>query len=357
MNKYPFAKLLLLFTLSSLSAYGNEPPAVEARLSVSNPSPYLKETFTLTLEIITRDIDISSRPDLANLPDRNIMRILGSFEALAVQRERDGDYEVTRRRYRAQARPMQSTRISLQPVVRLTSRRRIRSFFGSTIEERPVTIRVPEVIIDVQPLPSAPENFSGVIGKFDIDISAEPLEIQAGDLVTVKTILQGDGWIPENAIPTIGASPQLRAYRVRPTTDQDSRRRHVFSQTVVPMDERVQDIPALSFVWFNTQTGEYQTDTFGPFALQYVDKKNDSHLEAGEELTEQDLIPGSRGLRRSRVQLSDAARAYLAPATTSKSTFTIPPTATIRILETHANWLLINYDGNRGWIPASSLAP
>ena len=349
--------VVLFLSLACIRAmYANQIPVppVEAHLSVSNPTPYEKETFTITLEIISRDIDISSRLDLANLPDRETMQMIGSFEALTVQRERKDDQEITRRRYRAKARAMEPTQISLHPVLRLTSRRRIRSFFGSTVEERPISLQVPEVKIDVQPLPAPPENFSGVIGDFSIEIVADPLEIQAGDLVTIKTTLRGQGWIPEDTLPAIKASPGLRAYRMRPSTEQESSNVRVFSQTVVPMDETVQELPAIPFIWFNTEKRDYQRDTFGPFPLQYISEKPATLADAEDVLDKQDLVR-QRGMRRRRIQLSDATHAYLAPAYTSKSTFTIPPTARVRILETHEGWLLADYEGNRGWIPASIL--
>ncbi len=330
-------------------------PPVEARLYVSNPTPYVKEIFTVTLEIISRDIEISSRLDLANLPDRDVMRILGSFEALTVQREREGGHEITRRRYRAKARAMEPKEISFTPVLRLTSRERVRSFFGSTIEERPLSLQVPEIKIAVQPLPPPPDDFSGIIGDFSISMEASPLEIETGDLVTIKTTLQGNGWIPDDAIPAIRSSSFLRAYRVRQSQDTQRAGRYVFHQTVVPMDKSLQELPSIPFVWFNTESGEYERDVFGPFALAYVEEPIEEQPDPTETADEQELIR-RMGANRNRVQLPDATRAFVAPSTASMSTFTIPPDITIRVLETYQNWALVDFKSNRGWIPLTALA-
>ncbi len=351
---------ILIF--AAILAYGTWPPAifgadtptppVEARLTVSNPTPFIKETFVITLEIISRDIDIDSRLDLANLPDRDAMQVLGSFEALAVQRERTDTEEITRRRYRAQARLLKPGEISLSPVLQLTSRRRVRSFFGSTVEVRPVTLRVSAIKLDAQPLPNPPEDFSGIIGEFQIEVQADPLEIQAGDLVTVTTTLRGQGWFEESSIPAISSSPLLRAYRLRRADADTGTRRAVFNQTVVPMDPALSALPPITVTWFNTKTGNYQQDVFGPFPLVY---KIDTDEDAWEIATDAAPVVTPQRFRRRNVVLPDQTRVHIAPATTSKVIFSIAPSETVRIIGAHSDWVLMEHSNNRGWIPAAAL--
>ena len=352
-NKH-FLLSLLMLGLFPLVAHSQEVPSAtaEARVTVSNPTPFMKETFTITLEITSRDIEIDSRLDLANLPEKDVMQLLGSFEALAVQRERTDTEEITRRRYRAQARLLQPGKVTLRPVLQLTSRRRVRSFFGSTVEVRPLTLRVPAITLEAKPLPDPPDGFSGIIGDFSIDIEATPLEIHPGDLVTVTTMVRGEGWIKEDMIPAMPAMPLLRAYRLRSANAEGVARRHTFNQTVVPMEEALQELPPITFVWFNTKAGAYQHDVFGPFPLTY--KETPTEVDSPAAQTES-IAPSPGLFTRRNVTLPDQTRAHVAPATTSKSSFTIAPTETIRILRTHEDWLLIEHNNNRGWIPSSAL--
>lgn len=330
-------------------------PPVEARLTVSNETPYLKETFSITLEIVSRDVEVSSRLDLANLPDREILSTLGSFEALSVQRERENNQEITRRRYRAKVRAMQPGEISLAPVVRLTSRERVRNFFGSRVQEQTFSLQVPEVIIQAKELPSPPDGFTGIIGDFDINIRAEPLDIREGDLVTIETQLEGEGWIPENAIPSVDAATHLRAYRVREIASERSRK--TFRQVVVPMDQSIKEIPAIPFIWFNPDKGEYETTSFGPFALQYAAAEDEPPAATTDPASDDQDLSSRRGLLRNRMEINNPTQAYVAPAATSRSTFTIPPGSEVRIMQKRENWVLIDYENNRGWIPTHGLSP
>jgi len=343
---------ILLVTTLLAAAQTIPPPPVEARLDTSKTDPYEKETFTLILEIITRDLEIDPQLDLANLPENTTMEFLGPFEALAVQRERADNQEITRRRYRAQVRALQPGTLSLAPVLQLTARKRVRSFFGSAIELRPVTLQVPARPITIKPIPDPPAGFSGVIGDFEIDISAEPLDIMPGDLVTITTTLRGEGWVREQDIPAVSATPALRSYRVRMAPTTPATKTFVFHQTVVPLERELTAIPAIPFSWFNTRTGSFQQDVFGPFPLQYIERPiQPEALPAAPPAPASNPPVQSGPFLQNRLVLTEATRAHLAPAHTSKSHFSIPPGETVRILERQQDWLLIEHQQNRGWIP------
>jgi hypothetical protein len=334
----------------------NQSPQIEARLFVSRTDPFPKETITLTLEIVTRNIEIDPQLDLSRLPDRDELQLLGNFEAMAVQRERIDNQEITRRKYSGRVRPMRPGTITLAPILQLTARQRVRSFFGSAVEVRPVSLQVPALALRVQKLPPEPEGFSGIIGNFRINIEADPLEIAPGDLVTIQTTLQGEGWFNEDAIPAMASESGLRTYRVRPSQTDAGPDKHVFTQTVVPLDNEIRNLPAITLIWFNTQTGTYQEERFGPFNLSYLDPQetlpsvpvNEQHLDTLSHKP-------TGNLHRKRGVLPQATPARMAPASTSKSTFTIPAMGQILILEHHQEWVLVDHHNNRGWIPSVAL--
>jgi hypothetical protein len=328
-------------------------PPVEAHLQVSKQTPFVKETVTIFLDIISRDIEIDPQVDLANLPPGDVMQMIGPFETLAVHRERTDNQEITRRRYRTTARALKPGRVELAPVLQATARQRVRSFFGSTIELRPVRLQIPPITLHINPIPTPPEDFSGIIGTFSLSAAASPREITAGDLVTITTTLRGEGWIPDDPIPPIPANEKLKAYRVRPLATEDRPQTWTFTQTLVPMAETIKEIPATTLVWFHTGEGAFRTETLGPFPLQFI--RDTAPHAMTEEATTQQRLQAETFVKNRIVPVPDTTRAYLAPASTSKPIFTIPPTGTIRILQSRDNWLLIDYDQNRGWIPASAL--
>jgi hypothetical protein len=333
---------------------------IEATLTASDTSPFVRETFSLTLEIITRDVDIDPQLDLANLPAHDEMQITGPFEAMAVKRETRGNQEITKRRYRALAQANQAGTIELSPLLQLTSRKRVRSFFGSAMEVRPVTLQVPTTKLNIRPIPPSPTGFSGIIGDFDINMIATPTNIVAGDLVTIRTKLQGLGWVNEDLVPAVTNAPFLKTYRVKqvkpiPLTEKNQ---YVFTQTVIPLSQKLQAIPAVPFVWFDTSTETFRNTAFGPFPLSYVANTQEAkQVTIAETNTPTGTHPPPPVLRAGmQSTVEDTTAVRMAPALTSKSTFTIAPHSNIRILEKHDDWVLIDHANNRGWIPATAIA-
>lgn len=331
---------------------------IEARLTTSKIAPFIKETFTLTLEIITRDIEIDPQLDLANLPPHDVMRITGPFEAMAVKRERKANQEITIRKYRATAHANTSGNIDFAPLLQLTSRKRVRSFFGSAMEVRPVTLQLPAIEISIRPIPSPPPAFSGIIGNFEVDISAFPTNITAGDLVTIKTTLQGAGWVNEDLIPLVPSKPLLRTYPVKPDKEKsEADRIHVYEQTVVPISEEIKKIPAIPLVWFNVQTESFENSYFGPFALTYVepDEPNGHRKQEFKASNTNAWKQKKESGKGSQLTLPTATKVYMAPSRKSISTFTVTAQSQMQILEIYSDWLLIEHANNRGWIPTAAV--
>src|ERR1017187_288590 len=69
------------------------------------------------------------------------------------------------------------------------------SFFGPRTEPRPVALSVPMQNMQVLPLPkdNVPANFNGAVGKYTMTFSAGPTNVAAGDPITVKIQISGQG--------------------------------------------------------------------------------------------------------------------------------------------------------------------
>jgi len=358
----PFSAILALLALPSLAQLPEAP--IEASIEVSNASPFVKETFTVTLTIITRDIDIHQQLDLTDLPAPDRVAIISTFEPLPVEREVNGPHRIETRRYQARARALQAGVTPIGPILRLTAQRRVRSLFGSMIEENPVSIRIAPTTLDVKPLPPPPEGFCGAVGTFTVNIDVAPTNLVAGELLTVTTRLVGEGFLDGLRIPAVPEAALLKTYPVKELQGEPQQRR--FAQTVIPTSEAVSAIPPLSFSVFDTAQGRYITHTAGPFPLQYhdattrvieqyrPDDATNRQAQSAEGMAagwRQRLADG----RRVSVRCATETAGRLAPSFRSLSTFTIPPESTVQVHNRHGEWLLVEYRRARGWIHQASL--
>ncbi len=342
-------------------------PPIEAAIDVSNPNPFEKETFFITLSIITRGIDIRQQLDLANLPEAGRIALVSNFEPLPIQREVDGPLTTETRRYQARARAMVPGPTPIAPLLRLTARHHTRSLFGSIVEERPVSLEIPPVTVNAKPLPPPPDDFSGAVGAFTVEFTLSPTNLVAGDLITITTQISGEGWLENLRIPEVPEAPLLKAYAVK-DVKSDPRQR-CFAQTVIPKSTAVLDIPALQLTVFDTGKGQYVTHTAGPFPLCYhaaqtrvVEQfRPDGQTGTGDGETNaggaavrlKERIAAGGGVS-AVCAIESAAR--LAPSVKSLTTFTVPAESAVQVLDRYGEWILIDHHRSRGWIHESALS-
>lgn len=156
----------------------------------------------------------------------------------------------------------------------LVSRRRadpFGDFFGDAFaERRPLEARADPVAIEARPLPETgrPPTFAGAVGSLDFGLEAKPLEVNAGDPVTLRFRIAGGGNLANIGPPRIPADDRFRLYDPQPVKDEDGKGVRVFEQVVIPKDPSVQQIPAVSFSFFDPTRGEYRTVTRGPIPIK-----------------------------------------------------------------------------------------
>jgi hypothetical protein len=127
--------------------------------------------------------------------------------------------------------------------------------------------------LEVRSIPAAdrPASFAGAIGSgFTLDVAADRTVVQVGDPIRLTFSLRGDG-LETARLPVLDAPGLLpgRSFRV-PTGDLtgeivgDAKR---FQAVVRVLEERVEEIPALAYSWFDPSSGKYQTTHSRPIAL------------------------------------------------------------------------------------------
>jgi hypothetical protein len=195
-------------------------------------------------------------------------------------------------------------------------------FFGR-YETHPLTLNSRSIPVTVLALPEdgKPQAFTGALGAYTFDVSVSPADVKVGDPVTVKATIKGTGNLSTVIIPKFESTKDLKAYE--PQIKQEEGQK-TFEQVVMPMHEGIKDIPAISFSFFNTETGAYETITRGPFPITVAkpDKEEQAKIIEGrqvqamqvpqEEKFGRDIIfiKGSAGVLRPKAALLYTNKAF-----------------------------------------------
>lgn len=151
-------------------------------------------------------------------------------------------------------------------VVVIYPTRLARTIFGDlTLEDsRPITASVQASQTQVKPLPAAgrPPHFTGAVGRYEITANAKPLDVAAGDPITLTLTIRGQGNLETLLPPSLPELEELsRDFRVPSDplagTVRGGAKR--FVQTLRARDETVTRIPAIPFTYFDPDKEAYFT--------------------------------------------------------------------------------------------------
>ncbi len=139
--------------------------------------------------------------------------------------------------------------------------------FFSHYEKRPVTISSADIPIQVLPLPEGgrPENFSGAVGQFALEASATPQEVVVGDPVTLRMKILGTGSLQSITMPALKLGEDFKLYDPQIKEEGGAK---ILEQVAIPKSEKITEIPAVTFSYFDPERKSYETLTQGPFPLK-----------------------------------------------------------------------------------------
>lgn len=129
--------------------------------------------------------------------------------------------------------------------------------------------------IEVLPLPQKgrPAQFSGAVGRYTLQAKAQPLAVAAGDPVTLKVEISGQGNINAIEPPALGSLAGFTVYEPKAESEEKveeggfggARR---FEYILIPQRGGVQEIPPISFAFFDPSQGQYRTLQSAPIRLE-----------------------------------------------------------------------------------------
>jgi len=107
---------------------------------------------------------------------------------------------------------------------------------------------------------------------------ASPLNVRAGDSITLNLGIVGTGPMELVQAPPLSELPELKQFKVsnQPLAGYVKDDSKVFSTTIRPRKAGITEIPAIPFSFFNPETEQFETVHSAPIAIT-VGKQNHWH--------------------------------------------------------------------------------
>ena len=146
--------------------------------------------------------------------------------------------------------------------------------FGLRGSTETQTFATDAIEVDIQPLPVdvQPPGYSGLVGRFDVQVVPTADTVKLGESVTLTIDVVGDGTLAGFALPQTPADAGFRAYDDAPVIktkllDGRFRSKLTVRRAVVPEAEGSLTVPPVSFVVFDPSEGQYKTVSSDPLVL------------------------------------------------------------------------------------------
>jgi len=148
-----------------------------------------------------------------------------------------------------------------------------RNAFASMGTKKDVTLQNKAETLKVLPLPAAgrPADFSGAVGQFEIESSASPTSVNAGDPITLRLKITGTGNFDRVSSNLLPSDAHWKTYSPKshfdPADSVGYQGTKTFEQPIIPNDSSVTSVPAATFSYFDPETRQYVTRTAAPVAV------------------------------------------------------------------------------------------
>lgn len=144
-------------------------------------------------------------------------------------------------------------------------------FWGNMAVNSPLQLNVSpnDLTVNVKALPSPkPADFSGGVGKFTIASQLKSNNFKTNQAASIEYIVTGSGNLKYIQLPDLSTSfpPQLEVYTPKTDVKANVGSSNVsgsvsFDYSFMPLEEGDFKIPSVSLVYFNPETGKYETST------------------------------------------------------------------------------------------------
>jgi hypothetical protein len=165
-------------------------------------------------------------------------------------------------------------------------------FFDSFANVKAVILSDP-VSVNVSPLPTPPAGFSGAVGKFDIRSSITARSVRENDAITIKLDVTGNGNIKLINPPKISFPADFEVYDPKTNSNFSASEAGLngnisFEYLFLPRFAGTYTIPAVNFVYFDTDSKKYVSKTTEEYQIK-VEKGDGSHVQTVNSVAKEDL--------------------------------------------------------------------
>ena len=238
---------------------------------VSNSNPYLNQGFSVVYKLyfspqinVTNVGEIDS-PEFNDFWSHNI-----KIPRLQIER---GTFKGDSYNYviwkKIVLYPQKSVKLNILPMsldVSVDVPTNKRDFFGNRIYTQiPKTVTAGEREIKVMDLPDdAPENFSGAVGVFDIELTSTKTELNASESLQATLKVNGEGNLKLFSIPDLETPNSLEKYDPEYKENVKTSTKGMYGNisdtyTLVPQFKGKYPINPVEFVYFNPETKSYKS--------------------------------------------------------------------------------------------------
>ncbi len=140
---------------------------------------------------------------------------------------------------------------------------------------KPIYLSSNEIKLDVKNLPAQnqPDNFSGLVGWFDVKAKLDPIEIKDNESATLTITVQGQGNVRQIPDLKLADIKGLKIYQDKPQLDINKGESAISGEkimkwAIVPEKGGVYIIPSMALSFFDPEKGLYRKLKTKPFSLK-----------------------------------------------------------------------------------------
>ena len=146
-------------------------------------------------------------------------------------------------------------------------------FNGGGYVEVNKKIIAPKLVINVDPLPSKPEGFSGGVGTFSLKSDISTTELKANEAVTIKLTISGTGNMKLVSAPEVKFPHDFEVYDPKiednyELTANGLSGTKTIEYLAIPRHAGNFSIPPIEFKYFDIKSGKYKTITTEAYELK-----------------------------------------------------------------------------------------
>ncbi len=150
-------------------------------------------------------------------------------------------------------------------------------FFGRGPRLEPRGYRTEQKSIVVRPIPATgrPPGYEGLVGKFSVKTELSEPQVKLGDSVTLTVTVEGEGNLRNLTLPEV-KDDQVKVYDDSPDIsvylDENGRviSEKTFKRAIVPQVAGNVTLPPVSIVFFNPDSGTFETASTGSIRLHVL---------------------------------------------------------------------------------------